>query len=160
MCGSTFTQLVICDRSLRTKSGLENRSSFHCPTPSTPSSLINIPMPLPPEITDRIIDFLWDDTKSLRHCALTCRPWRDSSYFHLYARVPIRNRTVFCILRDLVWRRPQYFVQTEEVTIVDEDSKPYARSVPQVFGEYLPNKGYQLCRCTMEWSKSPPCELF
>lgn len=30
-------------------------------------------------------------------------------------------------------------MQTEEVTIVDEDSKPYARSVPQVFGEYLPN---------------------
>ncbi|KAH9936914.1 hypothetical protein B0H21DRAFT_59879 [Amylocystis lapponica] len=39
---------------------------------------------LPPEIQDRIIDFLHGDPTTLRSCALTCRAWVPSSRYHLF----------------------------------------------------------------------------
>ncbi|KAH9842558.1 uncharacterized protein C8Q71DRAFT_208436 [Rhodofomes roseus] len=38
---------------------------------------------LPPELTDHIIDFAWDDPPTLWSCALTCRAWRIRSELRL-----------------------------------------------------------------------------
>ncbi|OCH90080.1 hypothetical protein OBBRIDRAFT_826136 [Obba rivulosa] len=44
---------------------------------------------IPPELTDRIIDFLHGDAPSLRVCCLTCRSWLPSSRFHLFYSVKL-----------------------------------------------------------------------
>ncbi|EMD30983.1 hypothetical protein CERSUDRAFT_100782 [Gelatoporia subvermispora B] len=44
---------------------------------------------LPPELTDRIIDFLHDDIPALANCGLVCRTWLPSSRLHLFRRIEI-----------------------------------------------------------------------
>ncbi|KAK0447813.1 uncharacterized protein EV420DRAFT_1246316, partial [Desarmillaria tabescens] len=38
----------------------------------------------PPELCDRIIDFLHRDHKALEACSLVCRAWIPASRFHLF----------------------------------------------------------------------------
>ncbi|KAJ7115411.1 hypothetical protein C8R44DRAFT_709797, partial [Mycena epipterygia] len=42
---------------------------------------------LPPELTDYIIDFLWESQPDLRACCLVCREWLPSSRRHLFASI-------------------------------------------------------------------------
>jgi hypothetical protein len=44
---------------------------------------------LPPEVIDRIIDYLHDSPADLRTSALVCKPWLASSRFHLFSSVSI-----------------------------------------------------------------------
>ncbi|OCH87681.1 hypothetical protein OBBRIDRAFT_735766, partial [Obba rivulosa] len=39
---------------------------------------------LPPELTDRIIDFLHDDTEALKSCSTVCHFWTPSTRYHLF----------------------------------------------------------------------------
>jgi hypothetical protein len=39
---------------------------------------------LPPELQDRVIDFLYDDGKTLKQCSLVCRAWVPAASFHLF----------------------------------------------------------------------------
>ena len=45
---------------------------------------------IPPELSDRVIDFLHDDWRSLKACSLTCKAWLPASRFHLWNRVVLR----------------------------------------------------------------------
>ncbi|KAH9949734.1 hypothetical protein B0H21DRAFT_88427 [Amylocystis lapponica] len=49
---------------------------------------------VPSELSDRIIDFLWNTPVALRACSLTCRMWLPSSHFHMfrYKSVELRRR--------------------------------------------------------------------
>ncbi|GBE85367.1 hypothetical protein SCP_0705540 [Sparassis crispa] len=47
---------------------------------------------LPTELTDRIIDFLWDDAPSLCRCALTCHTWLPRSHYNLYNSIHLDTR--------------------------------------------------------------------
>lgn len=42
---------------------------------------------VPPEITDRIIDFLHNDDPALLNCSLVCKQWTPSSRYHLFHTV-------------------------------------------------------------------------
>ncbi|EJD36718.1 hypothetical protein AURDEDRAFT_174238 [Auricularia subglabra TFB-10046 SS5] len=46
---------------------------------------MSAPRRLPPELTDRIIDFLWNDRTALRTCSLVCTAWRSASQYHLFS---------------------------------------------------------------------------
>ncbi|OBZ73453.1 hypothetical protein A0H81_06663 [Grifola frondosa] len=46
--------------------------------------LTNTHSKLPPELTDRVIDHLHDDARSLRACALVCRAWLPRARYHLF----------------------------------------------------------------------------
>ena len=46
---------------------------------------------IPPEITDRIIDFLHGDHDTLRSCSLTCSEWLPSARFHLFYTLVLSN---------------------------------------------------------------------
>lgn len=46
---------------------------------------MSAPRRLPPELTDRIIDFLWNDRLALRTCSLVCTAWRSASQFHIFS---------------------------------------------------------------------------
>ncbi|EIW78455.1 hypothetical protein CONPUDRAFT_167459 [Coniophora puteana RWD-64-598 SS2] len=45
--------------------------------------------PIPPEMTDYIIDHLHDDTPALGACALVCRSWLPAARFHLFSSVSV-----------------------------------------------------------------------
>ncbi|OCH94035.1 hypothetical protein OBBRIDRAFT_723682, partial [Obba rivulosa] len=47
---------------------------------------------LPPELTDRIIDFLYGDKYTLAACGLVCRAWVPASRFHLFHSVRLRTK--------------------------------------------------------------------
>ncbi|OCH87435.1 hypothetical protein OBBRIDRAFT_736158, partial [Obba rivulosa] len=44
---------------------------------------------LPPELTDRVIDFLHDDLNALRSCALVCHAWLSASRYHVFRSLVI-----------------------------------------------------------------------
>lgn len=46
---------------------------------------------LPQELTDAIIDCLYDDRVALRSCALVARSWRARSYLHYYRSVEVTD---------------------------------------------------------------------
>ena len=45
---------------------------------------------IPPELSDRVIDFLHNDWATLKACSLTCKAWLPASRFHLWNRVVLR----------------------------------------------------------------------
>ncbi|KAL6299510.1 hypothetical protein BKA93DRAFT_585493 [Sparassis latifolia] len=47
---------------------------------------------LSPEITDRIIEFLWHDSKTLCGCDLISRRWLPSSRYHVFGMVRVSSR--------------------------------------------------------------------
>lgn len=57
-------------------------------SPQVPSSLAQ--SGIPPELSDRVIDFLHDDWSALKACSLTCKAWLPTSRFHLWNRVVLR----------------------------------------------------------------------
>ena len=57
-------------------------------SPQAPSSLVH--PGIPPELSDRVIDFLHDDWAALKACSLTCKAWLPASRFHLWNRVVLR----------------------------------------------------------------------
>jgi hypothetical protein len=46
-----------------------------------------MPVFLPAEITDRIIDFLHDDRKTLCNCSVVCRDWLPSTRTHIFNKI-------------------------------------------------------------------------
>ena len=57
---------------------------------------------LPPELIDRIIDFLHLDVKSLARCSLVARSWISASQFHLFSDIETTSSK-------LVNHAPQFF---------------------------------------------------
>lgn len=45
---------------------------------------------VPPELTDRIIDFLHNDQETLKRCSLACKAWLPASRYHLWYCVALR----------------------------------------------------------------------
>lgn len=45
----------------------------------------------PQEITDQVIDHLWDDTSSLKACALSCQAWLPSSRTHIFREIVVKE---------------------------------------------------------------------
>ena len=45
--------------------------------------------PIPPEMTDYIIDHLHEDTSALSACSLVCRDWLPAARFHLFSSVSL-----------------------------------------------------------------------
>jgi hypothetical protein len=49
---------------------------------------------LPSELTDRIIDFLYSDRRTLAVCSLVCRSWVPASRLHYFQKLVVRPTTV------------------------------------------------------------------
>jgi hypothetical protein len=54
---------------------------------------------LPPELIDRILDYLHDSPSNLRRCALVCKAWVHSSRFHLFHKISINTLQVMAARR-------------------------------------------------------------
>ncbi|KAI0926912.1 hypothetical protein AcV5_007584 [Taiwanofungus camphoratus] len=97
-------------------------------------------MPLPPEITDRIIDFLWDDAPALYACSLTCRSWTAASRYHLITTLRIGDRSAFDSLAHFAQHDPrakEYLDYAREIIIYDSKPRPFAHLVLQSFGRHM-----------------------
>jgi hypothetical protein len=58
--------------------------------PTTQRVASSVRSSIPPELTDRVIDFLHNDWESLKSCCLTCKAWLPASRYHLWHRVVLR----------------------------------------------------------------------
>jgi hypothetical protein len=52
---------------------------------------MSCPSPLPQELLDFIIDFLFDDKQSLKACSLTCRAFLSASRLHLFTQMHLQT---------------------------------------------------------------------
>lgn len=47
------------------------------------------PASFPYELVDEVLDFLWDDHRTLAACSLVCKSWMKSSYYHRFERLSL-----------------------------------------------------------------------
>ena len=72
--------------------------------------------PLPQELTDSIIDFLFDDKDTLSCCNLVCKSWNARSTQHLWQQIVLNRRVnTRSMLHDL----PPGFAYIQHLMIVD-----------------------------------------
>lgn len=45
---------------------------------------------IPPELSDRVLDFLHNDEETLKSCSLVCKSWLPASRYHLWYRTTLR----------------------------------------------------------------------
>jgi len=93
---------------------------------------------LPPELCDRIIDYLHSSTKSLTACALVCHSWLPTARYHLFRDTLITPRTASAF-DALVSASPSLgqAVSTLELSNLDWRSSRWLRE-PTSFLAYLP----------------------
>ncbi|RDX44608.1 hypothetical protein OH76DRAFT_1093315 [Lentinus brumalis] len=61
-----------------------------------------MPANIPVEVSEHVIDMLWDDKDTLRACALTCRAWVPRSRLYLFRSITLRERPTVYALADLL----------------------------------------------------------
>ncbi|OCH95095.1 hypothetical protein OBBRIDRAFT_642089 [Obba rivulosa] len=117
--------------------------------------------PLPPEVTDRIIDFLWADRASLRSCALTCRSWLPASRFHLFRTLRIWSREAFDALihKSCIPETAEMFRFVQHLSI-RERSGSFAHLVPHILVNKLPNVTSIDIHDFSVWAVSPDAGFF
>ncbi|OCH95094.1 hypothetical protein OBBRIDRAFT_788559 [Obba rivulosa] len=96
--------------------------------------------PLPPEVTDRIIDYLWADRASLRSCALTCRAWLPASRYHLFHTLRIWSREAFDSLthKSCIPATAELFRFVQHLSIRERSGPAFAHLVPPLLVSNLP----------------------
>jgi hypothetical protein len=73
---------------------------------------------LPPELTDRVIDYLHDSPADLRSCAQVCRAWLASSRFHLFYSIsiePLLKHSCCCNLYNAIQQSPDIVLYVREL---------------------------------------------
>jgi len=73
--------------------------------------------PLPPELTDHIIDYLHKDTSSLRACALACRTWLPAARYHRFRVVSVKSDGGLRALKKLLSSSPAICLIVETLRI-------------------------------------------
>ncbi|EMD37825.1 hypothetical protein CERSUDRAFT_105714 [Gelatoporia subvermispora B] len=101
--------------------------------------MTTIPL-LPPEVTDRIIDYLWADRTSLRNCALTCRAWSPVSRYHLFHTLRIWSREAFDSLthKSCVPRTAELFRFVQHLSLREQSGSTFTYLVPPLLVNKLP----------------------
>ncbi|KAF8168656.1 Alpha/Beta hydrolase protein [Mycena galopus ATCC 62051] len=59
---------------------------------------MNMSSMMPPELTDRTIDFQWESQRNLRACSLVCKQWLPSSRRHIFTSITVRPDGRFAAL--------------------------------------------------------------
>jgi hypothetical protein len=91
---------------------------------SDPSESHHIAPHLPPEIIDRIIDYLHDSRADLCACALVCREWLVSSRFHLFYSISVDPGSSYCLrLYRAIQRSPHIALHVRELSYSHESRK-------------------------------------
>lgn len=79
-----------------------------------------MPVRLPPELCDQIIDNAWDDRETLKACCLTCKDWVPSSRYHLFRIVRLHSAKDCTEFHNLISASPSIAYYVREFTISAE----------------------------------------
>ncbi|TBU48207.1 hypothetical protein BD309DRAFT_349032 [Dichomitus squalens] len=71
---------------------------------------------LPFELSDYIIDFLHNDAKALKACALTCQAWVPAARFHLFRTIVLKTANSTTAFRRLLDKSPSLGLYVRELT--------------------------------------------
>lgn len=99
---------------------------------------------VPPETTDRIIDYLHDIPSALTSCSLVQKSWTTRAQWWLYTRISLRNRHAYPSLRRLkLQASTRAFLKhqcnhTTHLEITDDKEQPYAHVFPLTFINIFP----------------------
>ncbi|KAF9785080.1 hypothetical protein BJ322DRAFT_806597 [Thelephora terrestris] len=74
-------------------------------------------MTIPPEIVDRIIDYVHDDPETLIACSLVARDWAPSTRLHLFAKMDILTAREGTRLKELASILPKLLCYCQELTL-------------------------------------------
>ncbi|EMD32799.1 hypothetical protein CERSUDRAFT_77176 [Gelatoporia subvermispora B] len=72
---------------------------------------------LPPELTDRIIDFLHDDLGGLHNCSLTCRSWVAAARLHLFHTVKLDTARKYHTFDQILLLSPHLGLYVRNLTL-------------------------------------------
>lgn len=72
---------------------------------------------LPPELIDRILDFLYDEPKALAACSLVARSWTTTSRYHRFSSVRLISNEDWAKLDSLIETSPAVIGYMRTVTI-------------------------------------------
>ena len=73
---------------------------------------------VPIEVAENMIDHLVNDNRTLRQCALVCKPWSVRSRFNIWRKITVRHRAQVYALRSFLEKSPEI---RELVRILDID---------------------------------------
>jgi hypothetical protein len=82
---------------------------------------------VPPELTDRIIDFLHSDRKALKTCALVCKSWIPSSRLHLFETLYLTTSNKILELTNLLGSNDSTTIERHVRTLKINDWVPFVR---------------------------------
>jgi hypothetical protein len=115
---------------------------------------------LPPEITDRIIDYFHDSKADLRTCALVCRGWLASSRFHLFYSITTNPGSYYCYrLYRVIQSSPDIALHVRELRYSHEShelqEKPrHIDIVPDLLKSF--SALHKLKICELSWTVLTP----
>ncbi|KAH9915314.1 uncharacterized protein B0H18DRAFT_1041953 [Fomitopsis serialis] len=90
------------------------------------------PPVMPPELTDRIVDFLHDDHAALKSCGLTCRPWLSAVRYHLYYAISLENTRLFRAFSSLLNRTPTLGQYVREIHLAMTEELQRSDALPSI----------------------------
>lgn len=93
------------------------QSPFHLTAYPPPSNKTAMSMAIPPEIVDRIIDYVHDDTKGLIACSLVARDWVPSTRLHLFAKFSLLSAHKAARFTELDSFAPDILYYCQELSI-------------------------------------------
>lgn len=87
---------------------------------------------MPPELTDRIVDFLHDDQAALQCCALACRSWLASVRYHLYYAISLENVRLSRAFAGLLNRTPSLGWYVREMNLAMSEELQHSDVLPSI----------------------------
>ena len=119
---------------------------------------------LPQELTERAVDYLWDEPLDLVSCSLVCRAWYHATKHHLADAADIKSNVALRSLAHiLVGKRMPCYGQIFSWLILREDTaNPYLHTFPILIpGSFCPNVR-DLNIVDINWAAevSPHCDFF
>lgn len=143
------------------------RKFLYCSYFRSASSTTMEGCPCPPELTDRIIDCLQDNTASLRNCALVCHAWLPRCRYHIFRNIRISSSSTLHMLVALSHNSralPHFnLLQTlhlvEDSTMLHPGGSPFVHSAPILLGEVVSTVA-TLSISAVNWMKLSLCQKF
>ncbi|TFY63900.1 hypothetical protein EVJ58_g2948 [Rhodofomes roseus] len=90
------------------------------------------PPVMPPELTDRIVDFLHDDHTALKSCGLACRSWLAAVRYHLYYAISLENIGLCRAFSSLLDRTPGLGQYVREMHLAMTEELQYSDILPSI----------------------------
>ncbi|EMD38227.1 hypothetical protein CERSUDRAFT_113381 [Gelatoporia subvermispora B] len=115
-------------------------------------------LPLPQELVDETIDYLWDDPKALSSCSLTSRAWLAAARSHLFRTHRLNDHTCYYRLECFLEKYPHlvHYVRTVHVLtfMVDQGGLSWLKRIPSLLSRLVRLQEVSLGRIC--WSHIAP----